>query len=108
VAAATGRLADAKERFRCALSARACTAWQKMDAIAGMAQVSARAGDVVGAAELLAFIADHAFTSHQTRERVRGLLCELEAELPSDAFAAATARGRARQVDDVVAELVGG
>ena len=108
VAAATGRLADAKEWFRCALSARACTAWQKMDAIAGMAQVSARAGDVVGAAELLAFIADHAFTSHQTRERVRGLLRELELELPTEVFAAALERGQHLQIDEVVAELVGG
>jgi len=31
----------------------------------------------------------------------------LENRLPPEIFAAATARGRARQVDDVVAELVG-
>ena len=42
VAAASGHLADAKKRFKEALAARACTAWQKMDAIAGMAQVRSR------------------------------------------------------------------
>jgi len=32
---------------------------------------------------------------------------QLEARLPPEIFAAAIARGRARQIDDVVAELVG-
>jgi len=108
VTLARGELVQAKGYFREALAAPACTAWEKMEAIGGTAEALAREGNAVRAVELLAFAVNHAFTSHQTRERVRGLLCELEAELPSDAFAAATARGRARQVDDVVAELVGG
>jgi hypothetical protein len=32
---------------------------------------------------------------------------QLDFQLPAEVFAAAVARGRARQVDDVVAELVG-
>jgi plasmid stabilization system protein ParE len=35
------------------------------------------------------------------------LLAELEAELPAEQFAAAAARGRARELDEVVAELIG-
>ena len=108
VAEASGHPADAKKRFKEALAARACTAWEKMDAITGIARVAAGEGDLARATELLALVADHPFTSHQTRERVRELLSELEAELPPEVFAAATARGRAREIDEMVAELVGG
>jgi len=106
VALARGDLAQAQAHFREALAARACTAWEKMDAIAGTAEAFVRGGDILRAAELLAFVTDHAFTSHETRERVRELLRELEVELPADVFAAATGCGPAFQIEDVVAELM--
>ena len=68
---------------------------------------SSREGDTARAAELLAFVADHPFTSHETRERVRGLLRELEAELPPETFAAAVAAAGREELDEVVAEVVG-
>jgi hypothetical protein len=78
-----------------------------MDAIAGMAQVIAAEGDVTGAVELLAFVAQHPFTSHASRERARALLRELEAELPAVVFAEAAGQGRARELEGVVGELTG-
>ncbi|MBM4456186.1 MAG: tetratricopeptide repeat protein [Chloroflexi bacterium] len=102
VALARGDWSRARARFREALAARACRAWEKMDAVAGMAQVFAGEGDTSQAAELLALVAHHPFTAHATRERVEALLAELEAELPAEVFAVATARGRARELDEAV------
>lgn len=47
-------------------------------------------------------------TSHETPERVKTLLCELEAALPVPASVGATARGGAQQLEAVVAELMAG
>jgi tetratricopeptide (TPR) repeat protein len=108
VACAEGKMVQAEDCFRQVLAAAGCPAFDKMDAIAGMAQVRALEGDAVRAAELLVLVAHHPFTAHATRERVRALLAEFEAELPAGVFTAATARGRARELDEMVAELVGG
>lgn len=63
-------------------------------------------GDIAIAVELLALVADHPFTSHATRERVKELLRELEAELPPEVFGRVTAQGRARELEDVIAQLL--
>jgi thioredoxin-like negative regulator of GroEL len=107
VALARGDLVEAESRFRETLAARACTAWEKMDAITGMAEAMARSGDISRAIELLAFVAEHSFASAATRERVGVLLQELAVELPADVFAAAKARGRALRLENIVAELFG-
>jgi len=39
--------------------------------------------------------------------QVKMVMQQLEAQLPPEVFAAAIARGRARQIDEVVAELIG-
>jgi hypothetical protein len=106
VALAGRDLPQARARFRAVLAARACTAWEKTDAIAGLAQVCAAEGHLCCGVELLAFVAAHPFTSAATRERTRTSLRELAAELPSADFSAATSHGRAVQIEEVVARLV--
>ncbi len=97
----------AEESFVRALRCRGCFARDIMEALAGLAQVRALGEDRTCAAELSAFVLAHPATSYRVREPMARLLAEVEAELPAEVFAAAAARGRARQVDEVVAELVG-
>jgi tetratricopeptide (TPR) repeat protein len=101
-------LGQARQHFQEALRTPGRAAWETMNAIAGMAQVIAAEGDTTRAVELLAFVAQHPFTSHATRQRATQLLRELEAELPADVFAATVGRRRSRELDEVVAELIGG
>ena len=76
-------------------------------AISGVARVLGREGEVARAAELLAFVANWPATPYATWSAVKKTLLEVESQLTPDLLATATARGRARLADDVVAELVG-
>ena len=78
------------------------------DAVVGLAQVFTAEEQGERAAELMAFAVTCPATQHSTREQAKKLLDDLETRLPSEIFAAATARGRARQIEDVVAELMAG
>lgn len=77
-----------------------------MDAIAGIAQARASRGDTTQAAELLAMVAAHPFTTHASREQAKALLDKLQAELPADALAAAAARSRTLDLEVLRANLV--
>lgn len=105
-ALALGDPAAAEAAFSHALRCRGRFAVTTMDAIAGLAQVSARAGEAARAVELGAFVAAHSATSHQVRQLMAPLVAELEVRLPADQFAAATARGRARELGEVVRDLL--
>jgi tetratricopeptide (TPR) repeat protein len=95
-ALALGDPAAADAAFSQALRCRGRFAVTTMDALAGLAQVSALAGDRGHAVELTVLVAGHRVTSHQVRQLMSRSLAGLEAELPAEQFAAATARGRAR------------
>jgi predicted ATPase/DNA-binding SARP family transcriptional activator len=105
VALAGRNLAAATAHFRQVLVTGNGWAWDTADAAIGMAQVYAGEGQLARAVELLAFAESWPPTMHVPKERARKLLEELEAEMPAEVFAAASARGRSRQVEDVVAEL---
>jgi predicted ATPase/transcriptional regulator with XRE-family HTH domain len=107
VALAEANLAEAAAHFRQVLVAGNCWARDTAGAVIGMAQVLAGGGQLTRAAELLAFAVNWPPTMHMAREQARELLGVLEAQMPPEAFAAATTRGRKRQLEDVVAELVG-
>jgi hypothetical protein len=96
----------AKDCFRRALRVRPQLARTTMEVIASTAEIVGVDGDPVRAAELLAFVAAHPYTPHRVRQSAAKLLAELQAELPSDVYVATTARGRARELTDVVAEIV--
>jgi tetratricopeptide (TPR) repeat protein len=98
----------AKGHFRQALNTTGRAAWETAQALAGMAQAIQQEGDLVYATELLACVESWPAAWHETRQQVTQVLRELAVQLPPNVFAAAVERGRSRQVDDVVAELVGG
>jgi tetratricopeptide (TPR) repeat protein len=104
-AAAMHIFAEAKEYYRRALHVPARLGRTTMEAIAGVAQVMAMDGNSARATELLAFVVAHPYTPHWTRQEARGLLAELTAELPAETCTAATLRGQARELEDVVAEV---
>ena len=58
------------------------------------------------ALELLALVLRHPSTWQWTKDRAAPLIAELEVELSPDLFAAAQARGRARDLDATVKELL--
>jgi tetratricopeptide (TPR) repeat protein len=106
-ALAMGERGQAERHLRHALRCPLYYMHDRIEAVTTLAQVFAQEGDVLRAVELLAFAVAHPATAHRVRQPMSRLLAELEAELPADQFAAAVARGRARAIDDVVAELAG-
>ena len=71
-----------------------------------MAHAVQQEGNVAYAAELLACAESWPAAWYETRQQAAHALNELAAQIPPDVFAAAVTRGRTRQIDDVVAELV--
>jgi tetratricopeptide (TPR) repeat protein len=108
VALAEGDLTAAHEHLRGALISTTCTRGDAADAVMILAQAFLTEGHLERATELLAFVVVCPPTQHSTREQARKLLDDLETRVLPEVFAAAVTRGRARQVDEVVAELVGG
>ncbi len=106
-AAAQQNNVQAMDYYRRALRVPARMGRTTMEAIEGAAEVIAAGGDPLRAAELLAFVVTHRYTTHWVRQSAGRLLAELEAELPTEVFAAATARGQTRDLADVEAEIRG-
>ncbi len=72
-----------------------------------LASLLAQAGQPVQSLELLAFITHQPAIASASRERAAALFAELAADLPSEMVAAAEARGQARELDEVVAGILG-
>ena len=77
------------------------------------ARLQVAQGNPEGAVELLALVIQHP-ASHQyrmlegrIRDSAKGLLAELEAELPPETYTAALERGQGLELDEVVASLIG-
>jgi predicted ATPase/DNA-binding SARP family transcriptional activator len=100
-------LPEARRRFGRVFVQGHCAAHQLAQGIAGMVEVRLGAGGLASAVELLAFLQAWPPTPFAVRERAAALLAELEAELPAEEFVTACGRGRARKVEEVVAELAG-
>ena len=116
VALAKNELAEASEHLQRALSTppRTHAIQHTIEAIAVMAELQQAEGQWEAATELCAALLSWPATPHYAPETTQHLRAELEqrlrqleAQLPPEVFAAAVARGRARQIDEVVAELVG-
>ena len=105
-ALAMGSRGAAERHLRHALRCPLYYMHDRIEAVATLAQVFAAEGDVLAAVELLAFAVSHPATAHRVRQPLIGLLAELEAVLPAEQFATASARGRTRKLDGVVAELM--
>jgi tetratricopeptide (TPR) repeat protein len=75
--------------------------------LVGIAALLAAEGEKERALELLALFSHHPITWHWMKHyRAAPLIAELEAELPPDVASAAWERGRARDLDATVAELL--
>jgi predicted ATPase/DNA-binding SARP family transcriptional activator len=76
-----------------------------MDILRGIAEVRAGQGDPVQALELVAFVAGQPGSEKQTLEQLEPLGEMLRSQLPPAAAAAAEARGRAKTLPQLSAEL---
>jgi tetratricopeptide (TPR) repeat protein len=88
------------------LALRARRMLEALDALVGLASLSAREGAPERAVELLALASHHPATTKVTRDRAQELLLELKSELSPEVFAAATARGQARELEEVAAAVL--
>jgi predicted ATPase/DNA-binding SARP family transcriptional activator len=104
-ALALGDRSGAHDYLRRALRCPSNWAHHRLEAIATVAQVCAAEGDLLRAVELLAFAIAHPAMSQRVRRPFAQLLAEFEAELTAESFAAAAARGHARELGEIVAEL---
>jgi hypothetical protein len=75
-------------------------------ALVAVARVLARQGDKERALELLALVLSHRISWQMARDQAAPLIAELEAELSPEVVAAAWARGRSRDLDATVRELL--
>jgi diguanylate cyclase (GGDEF)-like protein len=75
-------------------------------AAVGMASLTARDDHHGPAVELLTLAMYHPACNHRTRERAARLLSRLEAELPGTEVAEAEDRGRRRELDDAIQDLL--
>jgi predicted ATPase len=84
--------------------------WMAMDALAGVARLltASDPGEAAAeqAVELLAFVLQHPSSSQETKDRATPLLAELEGRLSPAAVAAAKERGRARDLQAIVEEVM--
>ncbi len=74
--------------------------------ITGIAALLMREGELEWPAELLALVLHHPSTWRWTKDRAAPLVAKLEAALAPERFAAAQERGRARDLDATVKELL--
>jgi hypothetical protein len=77
-----------------------------LHALTGLAHLLAKAGEPERALELLTLILGHPASHQEFRSRAARLQAELAAELPLEVVQAAQERGRARELDPTVAELL--
>jgi len=105
---ALGKTQRAAECFRQASreAMKATFTATALGALVGVASLSAGEGELKQAAELIALALHHHATHHEDRVRAQELLAELESELPPDALAAATERGQARGLEEVVTAIL--
>jgi tetratricopeptide (TPR) repeat protein len=103
-----GQARQARECFCQGLDAatNAGTAFGALDALLGLAYLSAEEGELETAAELLALALHHPATLQITRDRAQDLLSELETEMSPEVLAAATSRGQRRNLEEVAAEVL--
>ena len=78
----------------------------KVYVLLGPARWLARRGEVERATELAALALHHPDSIDEVQDKARQILTELEGRLPPDAFAAAQVRGRARDLEATLAELL--
>jgi tetratricopeptide (TPR) repeat protein len=108
IALTTGDLQEARQYYHqgLALAVDKPFAQLKVYVLLGPARWLAQFGEVERAAELAALALHHPDSVEEVQDKARQLLAGLESQLPPDAFAAAQERGRARDLEATLAELL--
>jgi len=103
-----GNFPGARKHFRKALEAVAMirALYYLLLALVETAALLAAEGEGEGAMELLALVLHHPVSWQHTRDRAASLVTELEAELPPAVAVVAWERGRTRDLNATVAELL--
>jgi len=78
-----------------------------LSVLAGVTNLSAKEGEPEQAVEFLALVLHHSASAQVMKDRAHDLLSELGSEVPPEVVADATARGQARGLEDVAAEILG-
>jgi predicted ATPase len=107
-ACSLGNYADARKYLRRSLelASAAQAPSRHLLTLVDVARVLAKQGDPERALELLALVMNHRFSWQIFKDDAALRIAELEADLPPDVAAAAWDRGRARQLDATVTELL--
>jgi tetratricopeptide (TPR) repeat protein len=108
VALAMGDVDRARQRYREALEAANGQLFVELllHLLLGPIKLFAREGNAERAVELAALARHHPEGIEETRDRAEALLRELRSALPPEAYAAAGARGQARDLEATVRELL--
>jgi hypothetical protein len=77
-----------------------------LEALAGLASLQAKQGDMEHALELLLIVLDHPAGIQETRDRAAQLRTELEAQLPSQQVKAIQERAQAKTFEAAVDEVL--
>ena len=99
---------EARRCFRQALEQAMTIRWMShaVLTLVGIATLLAAEGEKERALELLALVLHHPVSWQMAKDRAAPLIAQLEAKLPPDVVAAAQARGRARDLEVTVQELL--
>jgi tetratricopeptide (TPR) repeat protein len=103
-----GNYADARRHLRRSLELAVAAQMPSRHLLTfvGVARVLAKQGDQERALELLALVTHHRFSWQMAKDQAAPLIAELEAELPDEVATMAWERGRDRDLDATVAELL--
>ena len=103
---AEGKLCKAGACFRKVLATDKCAAWEKTDAIAGLAEVAASEGRIEEAIELLALVVAHPFTAYDQREKSRQSLATLQDKVGPSVYTGLVYTGTHGELQAVIDELL--
>jgi tetratricopeptide (TPR) repeat protein len=108
VALQVGDIAEAREQYRQSVQLAIDHPYVELQlyVLLGPARLWARVGEVERAVEMAALARHHPESVEETRDRAEELLDELRSELSREAYAAAEARARGRDVEGTLRELV--
>jgi tetratricopeptide (TPR) repeat protein len=110
VSTAEGDFEQARQQFRDALelemAGQAVYIPGILKVLVAVAQLTARSGEKEKPAEWLAYVADHAVSTAQLRDRAMRLLDDLASQLPPQAMAAAREMSKGKSLDDMVGEVL--
>ena len=77
-----------------------------LDALVGVAGLRAKAGQCAPAAELLGLVQSHPATKEESQQIAEPVLAILRDKLPADQLEAALTRGKALELEAVIAEIL--